>query len=153
MPEINQHCCTEDSLASNSHLVPGELFFKRTFKILIVDDNMFNLYTLRSLLQLMGLDDKKEASDGTEAVEIVKENKLHFDVILTDLQMPIMNGYEATQRIRKIEEERNWIPAKIYSISGHVMNEHNEECEHSQLDGWTAKPVTEEFLERVFKSN
>ena len=76
-------------------------------------------------------------------MKIVEENETPFEVILTDLSMPIMNGYEATQRIRKIETERDYVPARIYAISGHVMDEHAEACEENNFNGLTAKPVTD----------
>ena len=96
----------------------------RSQRILIVDDNMFNLFILKELLVDLGFCNIMEANNGSEAVEYVRTANEPFDYILTDLQMPRMSGFKEAVKIREIERQKNWAPSRIFAISGHSLEKH-----------------------------
>ena len=81
--------------------------------ILIVDDNATNIFILKRILQKMGYN-VITSTNGLECIEEFKNNNI--DIILLDLMMPIMNGYDTVVEIRKIEKER--VP--IIVLTGYI---------------------------------
>jgi CheY-like chemotaxis protein len=78
------------------------------------------------------------ASNGKEAVDAVKDG--NFDVVLMDVQMPEMSGYEATERIRNLEaESHRHIP--IFAMTAFAMAGDRERCLASGMDGYLSKPI------------
>ncbi len=84
------------------------------------------------------------AGNGLEALEALEQR--HYDVILMDIQMPEMDGIEATKRIRKIWISRN---IKIIAITAHAFEHTREECLAAGMDNYITKPVTTEDLRAV----
>ncbi len=116
-------------------------------KILIVDDSNTNLLTLELMLNnYKGNIDK--AKNGAEALELFNQNR--YDIIFMDCMMPVMNGYDATNAIRKIEEEAkklNFIP--IIAITGNIMPTEIEACYECGMNEYLAKPIRKTKLEDV----
>lgn len=79
------------------------------------------------------------AKDGKEAIDIFKENEV--DLILMDLQLPIMDGYTATREIKKIDSE---VP--IIAQTAHVMSGEREKCLEAGCDDYLAKPIRLQVL-------
>ena len=115
-------------------------------RILIVEDNMINQRLLSRKLKSVGFD-VSEANDGREALEIVQKGG--FDCILMDKEMPIMNGNEATRRIRQLEnKEIALIP--ILGLTASVRAEQQTEMESAGMDGVTHKPYkTEDLIQSI----
>lgn len=102
-------------------------------KILVVDDNAQNLYLARFLLE-QGGHDVEEAYNGEQAI-VVSSNQ-QFDLILMDIQMPIMGGIEAT---RKIKRDR---PAQVVvALTAKVMSGDREAILEAGCDGVIEKPI------------
>lgn len=121
-------------------------FFKGK-KILLVEDNELNQEIAVEILQEMGFI-MDVADDGTVAVDKVKAAKPgQYDVILMDIQMPIMDGYEATKRIRELENsELADIP--IVAMTANVFDEDRRAVMGAGMNGHVAKPIdTEKLLE------
>jgi signal transduction histidine kinase/CheY-like chemotaxis protein len=114
--------------------------------ILIVDDNLINQRLIRGILQKRG-NMVKVACDGKEALKIYEENE--FDAILMDIQMPIMDGFEATKRIRELEKEsKSHVP--IIGMTAHATQNCREKCFETGMDGYITKPFQiETFLETL----
>lgn len=79
------------------------------------------------------------AKDGKEAIDIFKENEV--DLILMDLQLPVMDGYTATREIKKIDSE---VP--IIAQTAHVMSGEREKCLEAGCDDYLAKPIRLQIL-------
>lgn len=113
--------------------------------ILLVEDNEINMEVAIHLLEETGVK-IKTASNGQEAIEMVKQTT--FDAILMDIQMPIMDGYEATKIIR--EELQSKIP--IVAMTANVMAGDIDQCIAVGMDDHIGKPINiEEFYEVLLK--
>lgn len=123
---------TEKELLSNK----DSLAFLRNKKVLVVDDNEINQQTITQFLKTRGLD-FDVASSGMEAIGLL-EQKRRYDLILLDLQMPGMDGFETANYIRK--RLQNTLP-----IIAMAINDHSETglmCEEAGIDSFIKKPFT-----------
>lgn len=115
-------------------------------RILIVDDEAINRLFLKSLLNNNGWE-VEEAEEGEEAVSLASEKT--FDVILMDVNMPLIDGFEATRRIRGASVlGSSGTPVPVLALSAHNDEEFFKECEEAGMDGVITKPVTESKLLR-----
>lgn len=108
--------------------------------VLVAEDNTINQLVVKHTLKKLGA--KVEiVSDGTEAVERMKVN--NYDLILMDIQMPMMDGYEATRQIRNMSGNR--IP--IIAMTAFALKGEDEKCYACGMNGYIAKPFTLESLQ------
>ncbi|MDG5800693.1 response regulator [Marinilabiliaceae bacterium ANBcel2] len=128
--------------------------FKRTVKmsdshILIVEDNISN----QQIIQLYIKKSVKKsvfASNGKEALE--KFGKAKYDLILMDIQMPVMDGYKATKKIREIEKSTNTrIP--IIAVTANAFPEDKEKCLAAGMDDYISKPFEPEELIKTMRKH
>ena len=116
-------------------------------KVLLVEDNDLNQKIVSQMLINYGFDITL-ADNGLECLRLLQ--KMHFDVILMDMQMPIMDGYEATRMIRQYEELQ-YIP--IIAMTAHAMTGDREKCLASGCTSYIAKPFKAEELAREIRKN
>ena len=110
-------------------------------RVLVVDDHGVNRLLAQKLLERLGCE--AEAVDGgLQAVERVRRGGL--DLVLMDCSMPVVDGFEATRRIR--EDLRSSVP--IVALTGNAMPGDRERCLESGMDGYLAKPIRMEDLRR-----
>lgn len=109
-------------------------------QVLLVDDNELNRAILKELLVAYGLS-VEEAADGAEAVTLVQKREPgYYHCILMDLEMPVMDGYEATMKIRKFPNRiRANIP--IVALTANAVSEDRERASVAGMDGFLVKPV------------
>lgn len=109
----------------------------RPLSILLAEDTPANQKVVRSVLAKRG-HAVSLAQNGREAVDLVRTRD--FDVILMDVQMPIMDGYQATAAIRRVQgaAER---PTPIVAMTAHAMRGDREKCLSAGMDAYLAKPV------------
>ena len=105
-------------------------------KILVVEDTEDNRQILRDLLGMAGYD-MVEAHDGAEGVAKAAEHKP--DLILMDIQMPVMDGYEATRRI-KANSELKAIP--IIAVTSYALSGDEQKTRDAGCDAYIAKPYS-----------
>ncbi|MDD2897941.1 MAG: response regulator [Desulfuromonadaceae bacterium] len=111
-------------------------------RVLVVEDNSINQQILCELLEHAGM--KTELADnGEEAVVMVTETASLFDAILMDIQMPVMDGHEATRIIRQTKSAEE-LP--IIAITAHAMKDEQERCLASGMNGHISKPVDPDEL-------
>lgn len=119
--------------------------------ILIAEDNDVNMYIVTELLTRNGHKIIK-AYNGQEAVDIFSQGEENsFDIILMDIQMPILNGIEATKKIRMLErEDAKNIP--IVAVSANVYTEDVAASNNAGMNAHLSKPVNFNELQKVFNS-
>ena len=115
--------------------------------ILYVEDNDDNLYMLQMRFELLGGISFTSAGDGQSGCSKAKEEQP--DIILMDLDLPIINGWEATRRI-KADKSTSHIP--IIALTAHAMSGSREEALDAGCDDFDTKPVNFERLLRKIKS-
>ncbi len=108
--------------------------------ILVTEDNDINWEIISMLLQMQGVETER-AVNGLEAVERMKNaRKGEFDLIFMDIQMPVMNGIEATKQIRTLEDPwARQIP--IIAMTADAFSENVAECFEAGMNGHIAKPI------------
>jgi signal transduction histidine kinase/NO-binding membrane sensor protein with MHYT domain/ActR/RegA family two-component response regulator len=109
------------------------------FRVLVVDDNLVNRQVLQLILKSAGID-CESVENGQEAVDAVTGGD--FDAVLMDIQMPVMDGLEATRRIRAWEAEAARSRAPIYIVSANCLPEHVHAGRAAGADGHLNKPVS-----------
>lgn len=114
-------------------------------KILLAEDNPINQMVAAEILTLAGMT-VHMANNGLEAVEKIKTEA--FDVVLMDLQMPEMDGLEATARIRKDHANKD-LP--IIAMTAHAMRGDREKCMAAGMDDYISKPIDRLKLYQVLK--
>ncbi|MBP5574482.1 MAG: response regulator [Bacilli bacterium] len=107
--------------------------------VLVVEDNDINWEIISALLQMNGVV-SFHAENGAVAVNLIKEHEQDFDLIFMDIQMPVLNGLEATKQIRQLDSDyaRN-IP--IIAMTADAFSENIAECLKVGMNGHIAKPI------------
>jgi CheY-like chemotaxis protein len=112
-------------------------------RVLLVEDNPVNRMVAETMLAQFAVE-VHTAENGLEALEMY--DQWPYDLILMDLQMPVMDGLEATEHIRK-QEARSGKHTPIVALTANAMEGDRERCLQGGMDGYLAKPVTLEGLE------
>lgn len=113
--------------------------------LLLAEDNMANILVASNVLEDLGYA-YEVAVNGQEALE--KRFSRAFDVMLMDVQMPVMDGYEATQLIRKREKEQGLTPIPIIGITAYAMATDREQCLKVGMDDYVSKPFDPDDLQK-----
>lgn len=112
-------------------------------RLLVAEDNPMNRRVIELLLAKSGLK-ITFAENGREALEKFSDGR--FDVVLMDLQMPIMDGLTAIQAIRDWERRNSRVPTPILAVSANAADEHVIEARNAGADDHVAKPIVRETL-------
>jgi two-component system sensor histidine kinase BarA len=110
-------------------------------RVLAVDDNEANLKLVCALLDDLGVDARK-ASSGHDAVELAR--KTRFDLIFMDVQMPAMDGLEATEKIHANETGEQHTP--VVALTAHMLADEIDQLLNSGMDDYIVKPINELYL-------
>jgi len=114
-------------------------------KILLVEDYKHSQIIVTRLLKKNNFNSVVVVENGAEALEEVKKQK--YDLILMDMQMPVMNGFEATEKIRNLPEYKN---TPIISLTAFAMKGDKEKCLAAGATDYIPKPIDSiEFIEKV----
>lgn len=114
-------------------------------KILVAEDNLINQLIIKNFLNSLN-QNVTLVNDGAEAIEAYQKDS--FDMVLMDVQMPNINGYEATQEIRKIQISLGR-PIPIIALTAHAMKGDREKCLDNGMDDHMTKPIFKEDLVRT----
>ncbi|HHN73589.1 MAG TPA: response regulator, partial [Acidobacteria bacterium] len=123
--------------------------FCKTATVLLAEDNLVNQKVAQRMLEKMGYR-STVVSDGRQALEALQQGD--YDILLTDVQMPVMDGYELTRAIRRQEQDgRRRLP--IIAMTAHAMRGDREKCLAAGMDDYVSKPVDREELARVIEKH
>lgn len=122
--------------------------FDRKYRVLVVEDNPVNRKMLIAMLQKLGLE-AEWAGNGQEALD--KLSRSQFDLILMDLQMPVMGGEQAARRIRALPEDHPARAVPILAVSAHAFPETKLRCLQAGMNDHIAKPVQLAVLEPALR--
>jgi len=117
-------------------------------RILLVEDNLDNQNLAKNILRKAGFHVHVSAN-GKIAVEAVK--RFPYDLILMDIQMPVMDGFEATRAIRAMERESNSQRVPIVALTAHAINEYREKCLANDMEDYITKPIRKKILMQTIK--
>lgn len=131
----NKPITTTAEISKQNNVQPAQ----SKLQVLIVDDNAINREIVCSMLKKMDCN-PIVAKDGIEAVEISK-NEAH-DIILMDVQMPGMDGLEASRTIRKRELDLGLVRKPIIALTANAMTDDKENCIKAGMDDYLTKPFT-----------
>jgi len=131
-------------------LVANEEFDLKGKRVLVVEDNAMNQMVIKMITKKWLNTTVEFANNGEEGVNQLKENP--FDIVLMDLQMPIMDGYEATIAIRKGEAGENNKNIPIIAVTADVMESTKELVMEIGMNKYLSKPVSKEVLFESIKS-
>jgi len=115
------------------------------FHVLVAEDNLVNQQVLKGILRKKNIR-HVVANNGREAIDILADSNEPFDAVLMDLEMPEMDGIEATHTIRKGKIQRD-IP--IIAVTAQAMRGDRDKCLAAGMDGYLSKPVNPELLYRT----
>ncbi|NOY49008.1 MAG: response regulator [Chlorobi bacterium] len=126
----------------------------RGLRILLVENDEMNIKFVKIVLDRLG--HKTDiAVNGQLGIGFYKKNK--YDLILMDLEMPEMNGLDATIQIREYEAANNLPPVKIIAVTAYAMETDRQSCFDAGMDNFLAKPFLVEeltdLIEKYFNNN
>ncbi|HQH33339.1 MAG TPA: response regulator, partial [Petrotogaceae bacterium] len=123
--------------------------FQDKLNILVVEDNEINQKLICAILKKRGWN-PLVADNGLKALEVLKDKS--FDIILMDVQMPYMDGYETTRRIRQ-SENQTVAKIPIVAMTAYAMTEHRQSCIKSGMNDYITKPVNMSDLYTIIERN
>ncbi|KAB0484530.1 Signal transduction histidine kinase [Pseudomonas reinekei] len=108
------------------------------FRILVAEDNSISTKVIRGMLGKLNLQ-PDTASNGEEALKAMKAQR--YDLVLMDCEMPILDGFSATQQLRAWEVGNQRTRTPVVALTAHILAEHKERARQAGMDGHMAKPV------------
>ena len=140
MPLVTRHTIKSEPTPENKKI----LFNHK--HILLVEDNPVNQMIASTILENLGCI-ITPAGNGVEALDMFNQQSFHL--IFMDCQMPVMDGLEATTKIRIIEREKNLKRTPIIAFTANAMKGDSEACIASGMDDYLAKPVWQKSMEKI----
>ncbi len=122
--------------------IPAPLLERKCVKILVAEDNPTNRQVVMAQLGKLGFE-ADAAVNGVEAVAMLQHQA--YDVVLMDCSMPMMDGYEATRRIRASGD----VKTPIVAVTAHAMQGDREKCEQAGMNDFLSKPIDMQELEKM----
>lgn len=117
------------------------------YSVLIVDDHPVNLLFAKKMMAKVGFSSIEMAASGMEALETL--GRRSFDVILMDCQMPGIDGYEATSRLRRAEAERGLPETPVIAVTADAIQGAEKKCFAAGMNDYVTKPITMSTLNRA----
>jgi CheY-like chemotaxis protein len=130
-------------------LPPDAISTHRGFKVLLAEDNPINALLTRELLRRRG-HRVVEVVTGEAAVKAMREEP--FDLVLTDIHMPGMDGIEATKAIRADEAAMGRARTPIIALTADALETGKRACREAGMDGFLTKPVDPGLLDQMFET-
>ncbi len=119
-------------IAATNITVPAD------FRILVAEDNSISTKVIRGMLGKLNLS-PDTASNGEEALQAMKAQR--YDLVLMDCEMPILDGFSATEQLRDWELGTQRERTPVVALTAHILTEHKERARQAGMDGHMAKPI------------
>ncbi|PYC28399.1 hybrid sensor histidine kinase/response regulator [Aquipseudomonas alcaligenes] len=116
----------------------GPLQVPEDFRILVAEDNSISTKVIRGMLSKLNLQ-PDTASNGEEALRAMQERQ--YDLVLMDCEMPVLDGFSATERLREWEQREQRGRTPVVALTAHILAEHKERARQVGMDGHMSKPV------------
>ena len=113
--------------------------------VLVVDDNEINLMLMEDILDVMDIKKVKTLESGIEAIKEI-ENNPNYDVVVMDICMPVMDGYEASKQLRKIGYE-----GRIIALTANQLSKDDSKFQEAMMDDILLKPVDLMMIQKVLE--
>lgn len=117
-------------------------------RVLVAEDHEINQLVVLRSLQALGCE-AELAADGEQAVALFSVSQ--FDLVLMDYQMPVLDGPEATRRIRSLEDDAGRRRTPIVALTASTGTEAAQSCQAADMDGYLTKPARKEQLRRILE--
>jgi CheY-like chemotaxis protein len=124
----------------------GTLPYQRPYQILLVEDNPDNQSLALHTLRRAGYE-VETANDGRAAIEAMDGRS--YALVLMDIEMPNMDGLEATRYIRSREREQRRLRTPIVALTAHAMEGFRQRCIEVGMDGYATKPLSRQHLTNI----
>ncbi|MEE4754658.1 response regulator [Pseudomonas alliivorans] len=108
------------------------------FRILVAEDNNISTKVIRGMLGKLNLH-PDTASNGEEALRAMKAQR--YDLVLMDCEMPILDGFSATEQLRAWEVGNQRVRTPVVALTAHILTEHKDRARQAGMDGHMAKPI------------
>jgi len=118
---------------------------------LIAEDNQVNQIVIKKMLEKLGVK-CIFAKNGKQAIALAKENHFQLSYILMDCEMPVMDGYQASQKIRQWEVKNNHSQIPIIAVTAHALQEHYEKTNKSGMNSHLSKPISFQSLSKLLET-
>lgn len=139
---------TETEEAAQPNKITRQKLDQISKTVLLVEDNEVNLKVAQKLIDYIGFP-FDVAENGMKALEKAKNTR--YRLILMDCQMPVMDGYHSTRRIRRYEQENNLHHTPIIAMTANAMLGDKEKCLEAGMDDYMSKPLNRYLLEKTLK--
>ncbi|QKW58470.1 hybrid sensor histidine kinase/response regulator [Stenotrophomonas sp. NA06056] len=135
-------------LANAEDAQPAAMLPSLGLRVLLVEDNTVNRMVAEHLLRVFQCQ-VRNAADGEQALALLREGGI--DVVLMDCQMPVLDGYSATQRWRSEEADAGRTRLPIIAMTANAMAGDRERCLQAGMDDYLSKPITREALHALLQ--
>ena len=135
--------CETDAFSETQVITEAQLDIPADVRVLVVEDNPVNQLVIDSILKSAGIK-ARLAHNGAEALHETNKTTLPWDLVFMDCEMPVMDGLEATRRLREMEAERGQANSWVIGLSAHALADHVQRARNSGMDDYLTKPVTRE---------
>ncbi len=122
-------------------------FMNRELSVLLVDDNRVNQFLGKRILQNLGITNVELAGNGHDAFNLIKGHR--FDVLLTDVEMPGMNGYELSKAIRAHQTSESRIT--IIALTANAAEDDRQQARDAGIDDYLTKPYSPQDLQEMLQ--
>ena len=145
-------------LVTKNHLIASEICDEKhehrqeNLRVLLVEDNRINQMIALAVLKELGLT-ADVAANGIEAIECLKESvaTVPYSIVIMDCQMPEMDGYEATRRIRLGEAGETNLLVPIIAMTANAMQGDKEKCINAGMNDYLSKPVEADQIKKMLQ--
>ena len=113
-----------------------------SLRVLIVEDNPVNQMVTKGYLERLGIAHIIVAEDGQQGVDCFDAEDGELDLVLMDLDMPVMDGFTSAHHIRELEAKHGWAPCQVLALSAHAISEQGGRVSRAGMNGQLIKPLS-----------